>query len=79
MCFACNTIAETIYSSLKDSLLHLGILFDKYRGQAYDGAWNFQGHISVVAKKFQDDNDTAISVHCLAHCVNLCLQKNSCE
>ena len=70
-----NTTAETIYSSLKDSLLQLGIPFDKCRGQAYDGAQNFQGHINGVSKKFQDDNDAAISVHCLAHCVNLCLQE----
>ena len=60
---------------MKDSLLHLGIPFDKCRGQAYDGARNFQGHINGVAKKFQDDNAAAISVHCLAHCVNLCLQE----
>lgn len=26
-----------------------------------------------VAKKFQNDNAAAISVHCLAHCINLCL------
>ena len=60
---------------MKDSLLRLGIPFDKCRGQAYDGARNFQGHINGVAKKFQNDNAAAISVHCLAHCVNLCLQE----
>ena len=70
-----NTTADTIYSSLKDGLLRLGIPFDKCRGQAYDGARNFQGHINGVAKKFHDDNVAAISVHCLAHCVNLCLQE----
>ena len=32
-----NTTAETIYSSLKDGLLRLGVPFDKCRGQAYDG------------------------------------------
>ena len=37
-------------------------------------ARKFQGHINGVAKRFQDDNAAAISVHCLAHCVNLCLQ-----
>ena len=58
-----NTTAETIYSTLKDSLLRLGIPFDKCRSQAYDGARNFQGHINGVAKKFQDDNAAAISVH----------------
>ena len=60
---------------MKDSLLRSGIPFEKCRGRAYDGARNFQGHINGVAKKFKGDNAAAISVHCLAHCVNLCLQE----
>ena len=52
----------------------LGISFENCRGQAYDGTLNFQGHITGVAKRFQSDNPAAISTHCLAHCVNLCLQ-----
>ena len=28
-------------------------------------------------KRFQDDNPAAVPVHCLAHCVNLCLQEVS--
>lgn len=70
-----NTTAKLIYESLKVCLLSLGIPFEKCRGQAYDGARNFQGHVSGVAKRFKNDNDAAISVHCLAHCVNLCLQE----
>jgi len=46
-----NTTAETIYLSLKDGLLCLAITFEKCRGQAYDVARNFQGHINSVAKK----------------------------
>ena len=45
------------------------------QGQAYDGASNFQGHVSGVGKRFQDKNPAAIPVHCLAHSVNLCLQE----
>ena len=70
-----NTTAETIYTSLKDSLIRLGIPLEKCRGQAYDGARNFQGHVSGVARRFMDDNAAALSVHCLAHSVNLCLQE----
>ena len=66
-----NTTAECIYMSLKDCLLRLGISFEKCRGQAYDGASNFQGHVNSVAKRFLNDNSTAIPVHCLGHCVNL--------
>ena len=41
----------------------------------YDGASAFQGHVSGVAKRFKTDNPAAVSVHYLAHCVNLALQK----
>ncbi|XP_025084928.1 zinc finger MYM-type protein 1-like [Pomacea canaliculata] len=47
------------------------------RGQAYDGASTFQGHISGVAKRFRDEVPSAISVHCLAHSVNLVLQETA--
>ena len=44
------------------------------RGQAYDGASNMMGHINGVAAHIQRDEPSAIYVHCLAHCTNLCLQ-----
>ena len=42
--------------------------------QGYDGA---QGIVKGVAKKFtfKDNNSAAISVHCLAYCINLYLQE----
>ena len=33
------------------------------------------GHISGAAARIQECEPTAIFVHCLAHCTNLCLQK----
>ena len=68
------TTAECLYSSLKISLISLGIPFGHCRGQSYDEARNFQGCISVVAKRFENKSKSAISVHCLAHCMNRCLQ-----
>ena len=65
-----NTIAECVYISLKDCVLRFSISFEKCRGQAYDGASNFQAHVNGVGKRFLNDNSTAIPVHCLAHCVN---------
>ena len=53
----------------------MGLDFGDCRGQGYDGAQNFQGHVKGMAKRFKDDNPAAISVHCLAHCINLCLQE----
>ena len=58
----------------KGSLLCMGLIVEKSRGQAYDGAQPFQEHVNGVAKKFKDENPAAISVYCLAHCLNLCLQ-----
>ena len=70
-----NTTAETIHKALKSSMISLGFLLENCRGQGYDGASNFQGHISGVCKRLQDEYPAAIPVHCLAHCVNLCLQE----
>ena len=60
---------------MKDCLLRLGIPISKCRGQAYDGARNFQGHVNGVGKRFQEDNPAAVPIHCLAHCINLSLQE----
>ncbi len=69
-----DTTAETIYRSLDTSLVSLGFRIENCRGQGYDGASNFQGHVSGVGKRFLERNPAAIPVHCLAHCVNLYLQ-----
>ncbi len=69
-----KTTAAHIHLIIKDCLLCLGIPIANCRGLAYDGAANFQGCINGVAKKIESENPAAISVHCLAHCVNLCLQ-----
>ena len=70
-----NITSDTIYSVVKDSIVHLGLEVGDRRGQGYDGAQNFQGQVKDVAKRFKDDNPAAISVHCLAHCINVCLQE----
>ena len=68
-----NTKANTIYSAVFDSFQKMGIPFANCRGQAYDGARNFQGQVGGVAKHFQEDNAAALPVHSLAHCINLAL------
>ena len=71
-----NATSDTIYSVLKDSIVHLGLDFGHCRDQGYDGVQNFQGHVKGVAKRFNiDENPAATSVHCLAHCTNLYLQE----
>ena len=45
------------------------------RGQAYDGAATMQGVRNGLAARIKRQNPAAISVHCFAHCLNLCLQE----
>ena len=55
-----ETTADHIYL-IKDCLLRLGIPIENCRGQAYDGAANFQGCVNGVAKKIESENSAAIS------------------
>ncbi|KAK3095241.1 hypothetical protein FSP39_012040 [Pinctada imbricata] len=63
-----------ITAAIKDILLRCGLPLELCRGQAYDGAPNMSGHLSGVAKQIQDQSPSALGVHCLAHCINLCVQ-----
>ena len=51
---------------LKNFIVCLGLDFGDCRGQRYDGAQIFQGHVKGVGKRFKD-NSVATSVHCLAY------------
>ena len=46
-------------------------------GQPYDGAANMMGHLRDVATRIQEEQPSAIKVHCLAQCLNLGLQSVS--
>ena len=39
-----------------------------------DGAAAMSGYLNGVASKIKLEEPTAFIVHCLAHCLNLCLQ-----
>ncbi len=69
-----KTDAHTIFTVLNDILRWCNILPELCRGQAYDDAANMSGHLKGVAASFKVHNPAAIFVHCLAHCLNLCLQ-----
>ena len=66
--------AETLTSSLKDVLIRCVLPLDQCRGQAYDGAANMSGRLREVAARIRNEQPKALHVHCLAHCLNLCLQ-----
>ena len=69
-----NAMAETITSILKDVLIWCNLPLSMCHGQAYDGAANMSRLISGVATKILQEEPAALHVHCLAHCLNLCLQ-----
>ena len=60
--------------AIKDVLVRCALSLAQCRGQGYDGASNMMGHLRGVATQIQAEEKAAISVHCLAHCLNLCLQ-----
>jgi len=72
-----TTDSDTLYSVLEDVLIRRNLLIDNCRGQAYDGASNMSGHSSGVAARMLAKQPAALAVHCLAHCINLCLQEVS--
>ena len=61
---------------IKDCLVKFALPLVQCRGQAYDGASNMSGHINEVAAQIQKEEPSALYVHCLAHCTNLCLQQS---
>ncbi len=69
-----KTDSATLTTFIKDSLIRFALPLSQCRGQAYDGASNMSGNISGVAAQIQQAEPTAVYVHCLAHCTNLCLQ-----
>ena len=69
-----STTAEKLTSAIKDTLLRCVLPLAQCRGQAYDGAANMAGSIKGVAKCIQNEQPSALFVHCLAHNLNLCLQ-----
>ena len=44
-------------------------------GQGYDGAATMSGCKNGVQKHIRDQYPTAMYVHCISHCLNLCLMK----
>ena len=72
-----NTTAEMLFSLIKDVLMRCSLPIGLCRGQAYDGASNMQGIRSGVATRLRSEVPVALSVHCFAHNLNLCLQDAS--
>ncbi|MGH0166236.1 UNVERIFIED_CONTAM: hypothetical protein FKN15_050465 [Acipenser sinensis] len=69
-----NTYTNTIVAAIRDIITGLTLQMADCHGQGHDGASNFQGNVSGVAKEIQGEAPSATPVHGLAHCLNLTLQ-----
>ena len=69
-----DTTTATLATVVKDILMRCGLPLSLCRGQAYDGAANMQGKRKGLATIIKKEAPAALSVHCLAHSLNLCLQ-----
>ena len=69
-----NTKADTLYTLITDILTRCSLPLCMCQGQAYDGASSMQGKRSGLATKIRGDVPSTLPVHCLGHCLNLCLQ-----
>ena len=70
-----NTRAETIFSAIKDILIRCSLNMKQCCGQAYDGAANMSGIKNGVQALFKRESPHTLYVHCLAHCLNLCVKE----
>ena len=68
------TNASCLKSVILDCLIHCNLPLSGCCGQAYDGAAVMDGHLTGVAVQILRMEPKAISIHCLAHSLNLCLQ-----
>ena len=66
--------STTSTTAIKDVLVRFILPLSNCRGQACDGAANMMGHLRKVATTLQNEQVSAIRVHCLSRCLNLCLQ-----
>ena len=69
-----STTADSITVTIKRVLENCNLSLSNCRGQAYDGAANMMGCLKGVAEQLKILQPLAVKVHCLAHCLNLCLQ-----
>ena len=69
-----KTDALTLSSVLKDVSIRCMLPLSSCKGQTYDGAANMSDHLHGVAARIKSEEPAGLHVHCLSHCLTLCLQ-----
>ena len=77
LCFekVVDLTGKGLATTLERILLSAGISMENIVGQGYDGAAAMSGQHNGVQKFVKDRYPTATYVHCVSHCLNLCLEK----
>lgn len=63
--------AQSLFATIKKTLLKNGLLMENCVGQAYDGASVMSGHLKGVQALFKKEVPSAVYVHCYNHVLNL--------
>ena len=72
---ASDLIGAGLASKLLATLTTAGVPVSYMVGQGYDGAATMSGCKNGVKKHIRDKSSTGMYVHCISHCLNLCLIK----
>lgn len=72
-----DTKVQSIFTLIKDLLLRCSLPLSQCRGQAFDGATNMSGKNNGVQALIKNEEGRALYVHCLAHNLNLCIQRTT--
>ena len=68
------TDSATLCTIIQDVVLQVNLQqLTQCRGQAYNGAANMAGHLNGLAVCLQSEEHRMLYVHCMTHCLNLCL------
>lgn len=73
--YHCNErrTGQTIKTMILKVVSDLGPPMDDCRGQCYDGAGNMAGQYNGASALIKELHEKAIYVHCMNHCLNLCI------
>ena len=69
-----STTADSIAITIKRVLESCNLLLSNCKDQAYNGVSNMMECLRGLAEQLKALQPLAVKVHCLAHCLNLCLQ-----
>ena len=74
-----RTDSNTLFCSIKDALLRLGLDISCFCGQWYDGSSSMAGKTNGLQQKMISENPKALYFHCAGHQLNVVCQDTCTE